>query len=593
MKKESVFCLLILLLLFITPLVIAAENQTFEDENSKVNSAYDCLEEKVKDKCSTSLEENIFVLLAIDKCDDEVIEKSDDDKCWPKSDCDIKTTAQAILALDKSGHSTSDAEDWLISKNNTPSDIVWYLEIDSPKETLCSITYNSVDYTINIGEDKEISSSAGSCLSLSDSDYWLRISPTCYDNEFQISCDEQFITTLLFREKSSSVIHVSEETSSSSAEGTTTEKVSSFCFTEGDTCDYEGSLWATLVLDQVGYDVSSFIPYLITMAGNNDEYLPEAFLYALTGYTDFRSDLLLKQKSQYWDESGDKFYDTAIALYPFQYEEPTEKANSIEWLLEIQGKDGCWDGGNLKSNAFILYSLWPKGYFSSTGGSTGDDCVGAGYYCMPGIECQGNILESYECSGVAKCCDAPKQLELCKNQGGKICFSTQRCAGGIVADAADTEYGEECCIGGTCEERVSDADCESYGGICRTYECNNDEEESSSYTCDYGDMCCVKKSEEKSYWWIWLLVILIILIIIAIIFRDKVGVYYYRIKYKFGKGKSKPEIPPSAFPTSPRRPIMNQRKIFPPSRNYRRPPLPSRKPSEMDEVLKKLKEIGK
>ncbi|MDP6704600.1 MAG: hypothetical protein QF775_03885, partial [archaeon] len=400
-----------------------------------------------------------------------------------------KITAQAMLALDKAGYSTSKAKDWLLDQNNTPDDLYWYLEIESSKETICTIEYDSRDYIVNIGTDKKISSSAGGCLSLSSGDYWLRISPSCYDKEFKVSCDESFLTTLLFKKQTSPTIHVSEDTSSASAEGTTKEQVLSLCFTEGNTCDYEGSLWATLVLDTLGYDVSAFIPYLITMADENGKFLPEAFLYALTDYTDFRSDLLLKQKVKYWDESGDKFSDTALALYPFIYEDLTEKDNSKEWLLEIQDDDGCWDSGRIKSTAFVLASIWPRGgYTSDSGRTTGGDCENSGYYCMSGIECKGNILKDYECSGVAKCCDQPTTLELCEDQGGQICASNKLCSGGTTISSADATEGATCCIGGRCQEpEVTIDDCESYGGVCRLSDCEGDEEKSVTYSCDYED----------------------------------------------------------------------------------------------------------
>ena len=592
MKKAGLICLLILTVLIIVPFAIAEDENVSTSDKSKIDKTYQCLEDKVKNECSTSLQDNIFTLLAINKCYDEIIDASDNKKCWPESDCSIKTTAQAVLAFDKAGHSSSDAEDWLLEQNKTPSDITWYLEVESPRETTCTISYGSGSYSVIIGADKKISSPAGSCLALSDGVYWFRVSPSCYGEEFKISCDEQFLTTLLFKKKDSLTIHVSEETSSSSAEGTTTEKINSFCFTRDNTCDYEGSLWATMVLDNLDYDMSAYIPYLITMTDGNDKYIPESFLYTLTGSTDFRLDLLLKQKnSQYWDESGDKFYDTALALYAFQYEEIQEKSNSKDWLLNIQGTDGCWDGGKIVSNAFILYSLWPRGYSSGNGGG-GEDCGNAGHYCMPGIECGGNILDNYECSGVAKCCDTPRELESCQNQQGAICTSGYTCVGGVTVDASDTNYGEQCCVSGICElNSASSSDCESSGGTCRTYECNDDEEESLTYTCDYGDNCCIKKTQQGSYWWLWLLAVLIILVIIAIIFKDKLRPYYYRIKFMF-KGGSKPEAPPSAFPATPRGPI-SQRRIFSP--NQRQEPVrrPVKRSSEIDEVLKKLKEMGK
>ena len=602
MKRGVVFILLFILLATsfafaeendtnITP--IASEETTTETsaDLSQIDKAYKCLEDKVKDECSTSPIDNIFTLLAIKKCGKEVKEDSHSDECWPESDCSIKMTSQAVLALDHAGYATSEAEDWLFEQNNTPDDIYWYLEIESPEETICEIRYDSKDYTINIGADKKISSSAGSCLSLSTGNYWLRVSPSCYDEEFEVSCDESFLTTLLFKKKTSSTIHVSETTHSASAEGTTKEQVLSLCFTEGATCDYEGSLWATLVLDNLGYDVSAFIPYLITMADENSDYLPEAFLYALTGYVDFRSDLLLKQKKQYWQESGDKFYDTALALYPFTQEDFTEKENSKKWLLEIQGDDGCWDNGKIASNGFILASIFPRGgYTSDSGNNGGASCASSGYYCMSSISCEGNILSSYDCSGVAKCCDQPATLELCANQGGEICASNEYCSGGTTANAADASYGDTCCIGGSCQEQgaTSEANCGSFGGTCRPYGCESDEDESFTYNCDYGDTCCISQIKEST-WWIWLLLILIILIIVAIIFRDRLRPYYEKVKSRFKKGSSKQT--PRAPPFFPPRTGM-QRRILPPSSRpiMRRPPM--KKPSDFDDVLKKLKDMG-
>ena len=89
----------------------------------------------------------------------------------------------------------------------------------------------------------------------------------------------------------------------------------------------------------------------------------------------------------------------------------------------------------------------------------------------------------------------------------------------------------------------------------------------------------------KKFW------ITLILVVVAIVFRDKLRPFYLRIKSKFGKGKSKkgpPGFPPSATPL--RKPM--PRKIMPPSRRPIRRPAPRRK-GEIDDVLKKLKDMGK
>ncbi|HDK42474.1 MAG TPA: hypothetical protein ENG87_03785, partial [Candidatus Pacearchaeota archaeon] len=465
-KGVYLFSVLIISLMLVLQLVIAADVNVSDadDVASKIDKAYGCLEDKVVDNCdSLSLEEKIFSLLALGECKEELIDEAEGDKeCWPSGSCDLKLTALATLALDSVGTSTANAEEWLLSQNTIPSNIDWFLEIEnSEDDTSCTVTYSDDSYDIDIGNNKKLSSGAGSCLSLESHEYWLKVAPNCYDLEFDTSCDKGFLTTLLFKKDDSSTIHVSENAHKASAEGITTETVNSLCFAEGSDCDYEGSLWATLVLDYLDNDVSAYIPYLVTMADENEKYLPEAFLYLLTGYADFKNDLLLKQKSsKYWDEAGDKFYDTALALYPFQSIEPLEKQNSKDWLLEVQGDSGCWDSENTRNTAFILYSLWPR----RTGGgdNTGPedfDCEEAGFFCVSKINCDGIIKSNYECSGTFKCCTEPESLDTCDEQGGDICNSVEECVGGMVQSASDLDIGQECCIGGSCQTPADETEC--------------------------------------------------------------------------------------------------------------------------------------
>lgn len=593
MKKEVVLISLIFLIL-ILPFVISAD----ETEQELVDKAYACLNDRVDDECSTSLEDNIFVLLATGKCRSEVLDDSDDEECWPDGDCRVKQTAQAILALDNAGRSVNDAEDWLIAKNTTPTNLDWFLEIESNQATTCTITYDGLDYSISIGEDKKISSSAGSCLALSDGSWWLKISPNCYNKEFEISCNQDFLTTLLFKQKDSSTIHVSASSNFASASGTTKEKINSYCFTDSGTCNYEGSLWAAFVLDLMDYDVSSYLPYLITESEDNDAYLPDAFLYLITGSSDFSSNLLSMQKNKHWDESGDELYDTAVALYPFQYEELTQKEDAKAWLFEEQDNDGCW--GNTKNTAFILHSVWQKSFHNDDNGDVSDfDCADENYYCMSSSNCEdarGSELD-YGCASPNVCCSKPKLIETCADQGGEICDSNENCVSGIEVDASDVSSNKECCVDGYCSIILaSDEDeCEDAGGTCRT-SCLSDEQESYSYNCDYGDACCISSGGGGggSYWWIWLLLILIILVIIGIIFRDRLS-YYFGKYSPFGKKKTPPPGPggfPMVSPAPMRMPA--PRKILPPTQRRpmpRRPP--QRRSSELDDVLKKLKEIGK
>lgn len=403
MKKLVILFSILLLTFAIFPMVLA-------DEETQVKQAYQCLKNKINSTgCSStsmSFQERVFSLLAVEKCEQEVISDNSSNQCWPKPSCDLKSTSQAILALNEKINTTT-AENWLLSKTSAPTGIDWFLEIESLEPTTCTISYSGSSYQVSIGADKKISSNAGSCLTLSTgayANYFLLVLPSCYNQEFTISCDKSFITTLLFKKQGSDTnpLHVLEEVNSASAKGQTKETVDAKCFSQGGVCNYEGSLWATLILYGLDYDVSSYIPYLLTLKDDNENYLPESFLYFITGK--LRTDLLLKQIDEYWKagSTNSEYYDTALALMPFYYESPYEKQYSINWLLDSQDTSGCWDNGNIRNTAFLLYSIWPNYYEppecdADNPCPSDEECIDE--KCVPIIECDDNnpCPEDEEC----------------------------------------------------------------------------------------------------------------------------------------------------------------------------------------------------
>ena len=593
MKKErnssrlgqSKGLLFLCLFLVLSLSLIAAQNET---EQGKVDKAYQCLTDKVSGKCSSlSSEEKAFSALATGNCRSDLPGDS-------KFKTDVKYTSQAILAMD----GNSDGEAWLVSRNATPTELVWFLEIEASEPASCSVQYSGQSYTVNIDENKKLSSNAGSCLVLAQDNYWLRVSPLCYGIEFSVSCNQNFLTTLLFKKSTSLTIYVSKKTSSAASGGTTKEKVESYCFAQGSSCNYEASLWAALVLDSRGKDVSAYLPYLITLADENQRFLPEAFLYALTANTEFKVSLLSKQKSsQWWMESGDKFYDTALALYPLQSETPQEKTNAKTWLLDVQDVNGCWEN-NIRNTAFILASIWPKQIGGGAGGTELPNCEDSGYYCTTTAACEGEILSEFDCPSLYKCCTNPAVIETCSEIGGDICSSNQRCTGGTSLDASDLGTGEICCVGGSCNTGQEISDCEFNSGICRTGGCADNEQE-ALYSCNIGgDICCVQKTGGKSYWWIWVLLILIILIVLGIIFRNRLRMFWFRMKSGGKPTPGPPRYPPYP-PAGYQRPLMQRvperRILMPIQQSLRRPVamVKSGAQKELDEVLRKLKEMGK
>ena len=621
MRKEINFIFIVTIL--ILSLGTTSAQLTPEDEERKVDSAYDCLINKIEttDCSRLSTQESIFALLAVNKCVEKVLQDSNNKECWPKSNCDIKTTAQAILALNNNVYNseTDKAEELLIKQNSTTTNLKWFLEIDTEGASKCTINYGSSSKIINIDENKKIDTNAGTCLTKTPEGYWLEISTNCYKEEFEISCDKNFITTLIFKKQNSETIYLTSLTHSASANGVTVEKINSHCFAKGGVCNYEGSLWASIVLDKEGYDISSYISYLIGDAEPNSKYLPETFLYLLTGSIDYRTNILDKQiMNKYWNANYGKYFDTALALYPFQLETLDEKTSTKEWLLlEVQQSDGCWDNGNIVNNAFILHSLWPKQFDNTTGPTNltnftgGEDweCLDKDYFCLlPSDNCPTEKITNDDCPGLKICCKQNVLEKTCTEMNGVICNSNEYC-GGEDLETSDLESGEICCIEGTCTTMGGNDEkmCEENGGTCEVNDCEEEYEESFDYVCSPAtDKCCVRKDgtsppntdNKKSKLWVWILLGLIILVLVGIGFRYKLKMLL--IKSKTGKKKDggaelfsssgpRPSLPPSGN----LRPIPStQRRIIPQQQMLQKKPIAGKASKELDDVLKKLKDMS-
>lgn len=303
MKKSVIFIFAILFFLSAFPFVLADVNST------QVNNGFSCLNSKTT-ACSTlSLNEKIFSSLATGKCISDVENSEGSNGCFPSGSCDIKTTSQALLSLKTSGRSIDKPATWLLSQKVPTSNIDWFLQIDPSASASCTITYPGSSSTITVNDDKTLSGGAGNCLTISSNGYWLLVSPSCYGINFSTQCAQPFKTTTLYQRQGYPTIYVSSSLNSASAGGTLTNSVDSSCFGSAS-CDYESSLWAALALDSVGKDVSSFIPYLIVMAGDtqNQKYIPYSFLYSLTSSSDFLDKLLAMQKTvngqNYWDQGS-------------------------------------------------------------------------------------------------------------------------------------------------------------------------------------------------------------------------------------------------------------------------------------------------
>ena len=582
MKKAGV--LLIVLILFLT--IVSAQNatQTIDEK------AFSCLKNEVEDKCDKlTLEQQIFSLLALSdnsgiqqECKSAILDKQKTDNSFGS----IKDTALAVIALNYIGTNTDDETNYLLSKKKTAS-LEWYLEIESNSETKCKVDSSS----ITIRDDKKISGNPGTCFSLAYSNYWLRISDSCLNQNLTVSCDQNFISTLIYKKTGSNTWHVTSDIQSASAGGKTEHQVKSSCFSSGAGCNYEDSLWSTLAISRTGNSVSEFLPYLITYSEDNKNLFPETFLYMLTSSGEYLSQIASSQSNGKWKKGTDEYYDTALALLSLSGSEPSSTA--IQWLETNQGNDGCWNNGNIRDTGFLLWAAYPKTP-ATLGGVSRDNCEDFDYYCVSTGECQeakGQVLDNFYCPGLKICCDTPALQKTCSDLGGVICSSGQVCSSGTTTK--DSE-GKDCCLTSCRDEKP---ECELYSNQTCKSSCSENEEK-VLYDCFSGFCCKKKPEEEKSLLWIFILIIAIILIALGIVFRKKLRIFLFKIKGGFKKGtvsRTRPAFPPvgppqlrKMFPTRmPRQPLGLRRPVG-------RPGKPGTKTDkELEETMKKLKEMSK
>jgi hypothetical protein len=628
MKKVGALTVLLLLVLSSLQLAIAAENTTNttststntsstnttttssssssqQQDSSKIDKGFDCLEEKVGDCSGLTTQELALTIIATPKDDvfDDCVKELQDRKSadnWGN----VRDTALAILALKHAGESTDGPEKWLLKQEKTPTDLIWFIEQDSNEQTECHIKYDSNDYSIIVEENKKIDKNAGTCLTRAQSNFWLKVSPDCYEKEFKVECDKDFIATLLYKDQNSPTIYVLEGTESAPAFGSVTLNVNSKCFGDSS-CDYESSVWATLALLETGYDIENYIPYVVAMSNTNKKYLPEAFIYMITNYEDYATQLVENQKlGNYWEADStayDKFYDTSLALIAIgrSSSEPIVKAK--DWLLFSQDSNGCWKN-SIRDTAIVLWALAGR---SGKGGSSGPTsvtyCSQANFFCTAKSDCptDQDLGDSYFCASLSDTCCKTENLKTCEQYGGEECASGKVCTG-IEKKASDTT---ECCTG-QCTDRNQETECEANFFTCMSA-CSAVQESAGNYACNSGQVCCKAKAsggQSNSSWWIWVLVILIVAVLAAIAWvkRDNIKLFLFKLKSRFKKDKGGseehrpyggPGVPPSrpGFPPVRRMPApVPPRRPMPaaPARAY------DRRDPEMQDTFRKLREMA-
>lgn len=598
-------------LLFLSVLVSGAGNST----SDQVGDTYRCLEKQITDKPALGFADAVFSTMAIGfnekaiKVIEQEEKKETEGSCWPKGGCTIKETAQVLLALHQAGRDTKPAERWLTNKNVTATDLAWFLEIDTDAQqpAQCTVTYEGSGKTIRIGADMRITGNPGTCLTISPSGYLLRVRDTCVDKTFEVSCNQSFITTLIYQKdkgtgsdclsQQNETCFVSGDAHSSSSLGTTQEQIRAQCFKQNGVCTFEGSLWATLALHKRDLPVTSFVPYLLAHAEGNERFFASAFLYSLTGGDDFFSTMINQQRQgSYWELTGspyNRYYDTAVGLLGLGSSSEAEQVRT--YLLGIRTKEGCWNGNRISDTGLLLYAGWPRagGGSAGTGGDAlceeistqsctrRDTCLAGG----------GRVLDAFECTGFGLCCSIKVEAPTCASQQGTICRASEQCSGRSV-DAKE----EHCCIG-TCAVRstttITNVCEQEAGGLCRA-SCDEGESVSTESCEESGAVCCMPgvTSVGSGMGWLWFFILAIILLLLGIgyVKREALQVWWFSMR-------KKPTVTQAPRPAPRPGPTLFRPRPGAPVRAPVRPaprPAPARESGgEFEETLRKLRDMSK
>ncbi len=563
----------ILLIFTLMGFVTAADNTSTNSKELNFDKGFVCLESQLKEDCSgaKTIEELSFSIMASPAnlakvCLEKLKGKRLLGECFGDTKCNVKDTALAILALNHAGEDTAKEVAWLISKNQSATDLIWYLQQNSDEKAECTISYDKEpsEFSITAYENKKLSNDAGSCLDLAFGSYWLKISPSCYDQTYNVECDQAFSATLFYKQKNSKVYYILDNTPVSPALGKISISPKSFCFGDNLNCDYESTAWASVALLKTGNSIEEYLPYLIAVEDTNKNYLPKAFNYMLTEEKTYAQDLIKEKGAlkNYWlgESTNSKYYDTALAYLAISgFDKETDKGVR-DWFGFSQDKTGCWGENNLKVRDTAI-TLWALENRNFVGGSTGGDlpprCESAGFYCIQKTACDSDkVLGNYWCNGLESsgivCCEEGLNCE--SDLKGEICETGYSCD-----ITTESSVEGECCTG-TCLETVEEeTDCSIEDGICKS-SCSKNEDSINEDCGDFSLTCCVEK-ESSNLWWILLLIILILLTLGAIgwIYRKKIKLFLIKMKNKMKKNK---------------KPIKNSQRNFKLAQNNGLPPRP-------------------
>ncbi|MEW6063166.1 MAG: Dickkopf N-terminal cysteine-rich domain-containing protein [Nanoarchaeota archaeon] len=511
----------------------------------------------------------------------------DSSGCWPKGNCDVKSSAFATLALGKAGQDVGKEIKWLKeSQIAATAGGTYYLQIISGAEGNCemSCSGSTVKKTIKANSDWVDANTICSGIA------------TSLSKSIDVDCTNlgSSVISLIYNVKAADgtdVYYISGESQESKA--TLSTHNACFLAKKGQsTCNYEASEYATWVLSELGK--SEEIDTLNYLQGNiRANVVDYSLLYLITKnivYTDW-----IKSKQKPSGSIQDDVRGTAFAVLALK-QSTADYAyynNATIWLEKKRSDNYSWNT-DVFNTAIVLIAFYGKleqVAVSSVTCATDADCPLGKYCdnttktcftkiatCAKDTDCASNEV----CDIVTKTCKAKVAVSCTVNADcafGQICSN-----GACVQEELGCTSDIDCAEGETCD--LSTGQCISAG---IKEECTVDSDCLSNEQC-INNTCVVK--EKKAILGV-VITVIIILAVLALIF-----LLYYTKYIKKGRGfKDFANDIKNLFKKKPKKPTFEEFLKAQPRQEVKQPLLPERPPRRTkyegkieDELEKSIRE---
>lgn len=388
-----------------------------------------------------------------------LVQRQDNNNCYPRGNCNTIETAFAALALSSTNQDVSKLLDWLESSLTKAQTTGWYIQINTQKDGSCTINYEEGSANVIVNTTYKIQPYNVDWVSVENN---LKANLDKPIEQINVNCnkinDPSMIISLI-RIVNNEFTIVQQESGNN-----INLVINNACYPRfiGGSCDEESSFYISWALAKLNKEIKT-IPYLEDSANTNQEY---AILYLINKNEKYAQKLTETQSIQgHWDNNilATSFAIDSLKRNTKYYDNFN---NATKWLESKQITSGTNKDsfGTLLDSAAALYLVFTEQFIPPPSDGTapicGNNILEFGEECESNLDCStSQTCNSFTCACEEVNVTAPAQICLpsslrsgtdCSvcNSGGTAyvdndlrCRINEVCQNGICVPS--TEAGEE------------------------------------------------------------------------------------------------------------------------------------------------------